>query len=366
MTNSTTTVEEFDPLDNPQVRAFYDGVKQRQGVLAADRYLETIKPSGGMTATTVLVNTDKHKQRKPAPTLTEPLPTRRSLADAYTFPDDKLPEEEERSESKPTVEGNTTGGYTTPTAAVSQPDPTETTPGHPATSPTVQAETATTEAATPVQALKATSPVTVVTQTAQRKRKPARSTAEVKQAFENALAEFVKTNKPFKRTHVTKAAGLGASFYYTYPSLRTKVDAAIANVGKTKPQSQPERTVETMTSEASTATETLTAATPVEPEPLVTEDTVEPEAALTANTPVETDAGRLATTASTILTSNDRTGAGLTWNDLGGQAAHWRDEQTRLKQQMSQLLDQLDTATENANAYERVLRLHTTNRRRDS
>jgi len=40
-------------------------------------------------------------------------------------------------------------------------------------------------------------------------------------------------------------------------------------------------------------------------------------------------------------------------------AAHWQDEQTRLKQQMSLLLDQLDTATENANAYERVLRLHT-------
>jgi len=304
MTTSTTTVEEFDPLDNPQVKAFYDGLRQRQGQVAADRYLLTVKPkpSGGMTATTPRVVTESRrtKEIKAAPTLTEPLPTRRSLADAYTFPDDKLPEEEERSESKPTVEGNATVGYTTPTSAVSQPDPTETTPSHPVSTTEPPAGAVNTGVTDMVDtAAKTEGSTAIVSSTNKHKRKPVRSTAEVKQAFEDALANFVAAGKPFLRTHVTRAAGLGASFYYTYPSLRTKVDATIANVGKTKPQAQSE--VKTMSSEVNEAP----IPTPVTTEPAVEEETVEPEAALTANTPVETDAGQLATAVSTAFNSNN-------------------------------------------------------------
>jgi Double-stranded RNA binding motif len=72
------------------------------------------------------------------------------------------------------------------------------------------------------QDVAAESPVTAVADTPKPARNPARSTAAVKQAFETALAEFVQADKPFKRSHVLKAAGLSASFYYTYPLLGAK------------------------------------------------------------------------------------------------------------------------------------------------
>jgi hypothetical protein len=84
MTVNATSTDEFDPLDDPQVAAFYNRLRQQQGQLAADRYLLTVKPTGGMNATTPAVVTTNGRTKehniKARATLTAPAPDELALA----------------------------------------------------------------------------------------------------------------------------------------------------------------------------------------------------------------------------------------------------------------------------------------------
>jgi hypothetical protein len=235
MTVNATSTDEFDPLDDPQVAAFYNRLRQQQGQLAADRYLLTVKPTGGMNATTPAVVTTNGRTKehnfKAAPTLTAPLPTSRALAGSDVFTNVILSFDEAAAEAEPalkpapiivvtdlapTAQGEQLANMST--AAVETAEPIKTTVC------TIQADQAAridkTEKISTIA--EADRPETGVTPTAKRERKPARSTAAVKQAFEDALAAFVKADQPFRRSHVVQKAGLGASFYDRYPSLRTR------------------------------------------------------------------------------------------------------------------------------------------------
>jgi hypothetical protein len=180
----------------------------------------------------------------------------------------------------------------------------------------------------------ADSPETAVTCAAKRERKPVRSTAAVKQAFEDALATFVEADKPFKRSHVVQKAGLGASFYDRYPSLRAKVDEAIANVGKPNPQLE----VETMPSEAN-GTPSAPSVTP--DQPLATETVHNGQSQVNghhASTQPDTD--------------------GLAWSTLEAGLKHWQQERDRITAQITQLEKQLDEVIDNVNTHERIWALY--------
>ena len=373
MTDSTTTAEEFDPLDNPQIAAFYNGLKQRQGLVAAERYLLTAKPkpTDGMTVTTppVVTSSKRTKELKAAPTLTEPLPASRALAGSDAVLHVSTTESESTTslpvvvtEEAPILNMTHNERAEEASVEVATSNPVSTTE---TLEPTVSTDTSDVADATE-------SPTTVVSSTSKRKRKPVRSTAEVKQAFEDALEMYFKAGKPFLRTHVTRAAGLGASFYYTYPLLRTKVDEAIAAISKpnkAKTQSQA-TTMSAPVSQAKSTTVTL------EPSSTAAVAAVVPQAAVTptevGNSPVVdekeavTAPGALTHTQETALTSTQRPVTGLEWTEIEALALYYRSEQAQLQQQISSLLADLDTAVENAKAYERVLQLHTPQTERTS
>lgn len=356
-TATATSLDEFDPLDDPQVREVYENIKKQHGQIAAERYLLTVKPTDGMTATTPPVTTrDRNQGQQPSRTTLRTPERAPSPPPVPTDTGRSLPTDAQETAGVETVKDATPDSTTGAASGVRSTPPEGVTTAVRETAETPEAppneltDTAPESVALDAPIPETDSPLTAVSRTSRPPRKPTRSTAQVKQAFEAALAEFVAGDKPFKRTHVLAKAGLGAGFYQTYPSLRTKVDQAIANVGKPKPQ--PEAAPVTPT-----PAETETTA-PAEAEPPVSQEVAEPP--LTDPDPVNVNAGQLTTTQGTTLSHDCTPVAGLTWGNMSGLAAHWRDEQARLKQAISQLLVELDTATENAEAYERVLSLHST------
>jgi|SRR5579883_511945 len=349
-------MQSYNPLTNPGVAQIYNSLLRNQGHEAAQRYLATVTPKDGLRQQAPRVVTQsrrKDQKPKPAARLSEPLPSSRTLAGSDVLVNASVTESESDPPPEPATE--------TPVAAVV----TETPPVE-ATRPNVpvslaspeQSKTAVTPTSTSVETVAAESPVTAVAdETAKPARKPARSTAEVKQAFEDALAAFVKAGKPFKRTHVLQKAGLGAGFYNTYPSLKTKVDVAIANLGKPQTQVQAE---EPMNRKPVAAVETPAQA-PTQPSPQQEAEAATPMPTPAALSPEPSQTGQLATQSeTTAVTHTHSPVGGLAWTELEGLAVHWRNEQARLKQQISSLLQDLDTAVENAEAYERVLQLHST------
>ena len=351
MTATATTAEEFDPLDDPQVAKFYNRLKKERGQVAAERYLLTVTPTSGMTATTpTVVNTNRGAKEHPAkaaPLLTDPLPTSRSLAGSDALTNAVLRPEEGTTRVVPAADPCTaTATVPTPTA-----DSQET--GDVTSSTSVStSETPKTTVSTATAAV-VESPTNPVNRAGKRQRNPARSTATVKQAFEDALATFIESGQPFKRSHVLAKAGLGASFYYTYPSLRTKVEAAIADMTKSSQTKAPSQAT-TMSKQANqTASTTIAATASTLP---VVNTYGSPVTAVESLTATDSETQAETTTA---LTSTQRPVAGLAWTEIEGLANHWRNEQAQLKQQISSLLADLDTAVENAEAYERVLQLHT-------
>ena len=363
MTNTTTrAVDEFDPLDNPEVAAFYNRLRKQQSQTAADRYLLTVKPTGGMNAQTPAVATTNVKAKQhnsPQVTLVEPLPTPALpssdvLTNVLLLPDEPPPEVEPALEPalKPTPTAVVTDleptaqdeqQADTPIAALETAEPPETTVC------TVQAD----QADKIGKIDQADSPETAVTCAAKRERKPVRSTAAVKQAFEDALATFVEADKPFKRSHVVQKAGLGASFYDRYPSLRTKVDEAIADVGKPKTQAG----TKTMASEANG---TLSAQSVTPEQPLVTE-TVAPQTVLVATAMVRaesTDTMPAPTVALTGMNSTQLSTDGLSWATLEAGLKHWQQERDRIAAMIAQLELQLDEAIDNVTTHERVWALY--------
>lgn len=374
---TTNILEDYDPLDDPEIRKLYDSIKTHQGQSAADRYLLTVTSKAMQPTSPAVVARDRSLEQKQGATKGAEPQGGGSTMDASTCDDSRSPTDETlasvETPAAPTLvvavpieataEATTTSLVETPTTAeVVAEAPVETVTK---TSVTVtvplkdtpeivlcQDEPVNTsmeaeqkDVASVAQPLVSRPTVTNVVQT-KPQRKPPRSTAQVKQAFETALAEFVKADEPFKRTHVLRKAELSPNFYDTYPSLRQKVDQAIANVGKPKPQTGTPMTRETD-------------ATPTT-EPVVATQAAEPGAEHTATSSDVAESGTLAKTDSTAVTDQHTTVAGLTWTDMEGLADHWKSEQVRLKQQISGLLTQLETAVANAEAYERVLELHST------
>jgi hypothetical protein len=322
-TTTTTAVEEFDPLEDPQIAAFYNRLKKHQGQAAADRYLLTAKPAGGMNAFTPAVATTSTNGKAKPPNATqtvlvEPLPTP-ALPSSGALPNAILSPDEATT----AVEPAPTAGDVEPTASQHKPLA-DTTPAAIETAvETEEPPEATVSTAAAGKTDQADSPETAVTRKAKGERRPARSTAAVKQAFEDALAAFIEADRPFKRSHVVQRAGLGASFYDRYPSLRTKVDTAIANVGKPNPQLK----VETMPSEVNGAP-SAPSATP--DQPLVTE---------------------------TVHNGQSQVN-GLAWSTLEAGLKHWQQERDRITAQITQLEKQLDEVIDNVNTHERIWALY--------